>query len=237
MCSDLYNEFNDSDRNIWKLLSYDILRTFGLEGPYDFDTVLNKQEVREKFETHCSRLNEDYYHFILGNDIEMLCNEWSNHKMLSWVNYILNKTYGIKLALGNQKTQPGRECLVLYSEVATPFHFIPNAYESFGFKRDIDTFEAEQQTNLTKYIDIMFPSKVNKTVVDLNTWLTEHIVAGSGCATSKDIYDLLLCSGLQFTRNEVYDRIKELFDTSFREKAQIHGKRCSKGVMNHIIAV
>ena len=49
VCSDLYNEFNDSDRNIWKLLSYDILRTFGLEGPYDFDTVLNKQEVREKF--------------------------------------------------------------------------------------------------------------------------------------------------------------------------------------------
>ena len=83
----------------------------------------------------------------------------------------------------------------------------------------------------------MFPSQVNKTVVDLNMWLTEHIVAGSGCATSKDIYDLLLCSGLQFTRNEVYDRIKELFDTSFREKAQIHGKCRSKVVMNHIIDV
>ena len=79
--------------------------------------------------------------------------------------------------------------MVLYSEVATPFHFIPNAYETFGFKREIETFEAEQQKNLQEYIDIMFPNKPIKTIVDLNTWLTEHIVPGSGCATSEDIYD------------------------------------------------
>ena len=66
--SDLYNEFNDSDRGIWKLFSYDILRTLGFEGPYDFDTVLNKQQVREKFDAQCNRLYEDYYHLILGVD-------------------------------------------------------------------------------------------------------------------------------------------------------------------------
>ena len=78
----------------------------------------------------------------------MPCNKWSNHKVLAWVNYILNKTYGIEIALANQKTWVGRECLVLYSEVATPLHFIPNAYESFGCKRDNESLEAEQQTHL-----------------------------------------------------------------------------------------
>ena len=38
-CFDLNNKFNDSDRNRWKLLLYYIHRTFGLEGPYDFDTL------------------------------------------------------------------------------------------------------------------------------------------------------------------------------------------------------
>lgn len=237
VCSDLYNEFNDSDTGIWKLFSYDILNTLGFEGPYDFNSVLDKQEVRDKFDTHCNRLYEDYYHLILGKDIEMPCKEWSNHNMLSWVNYVLNKTYGIHIALANQKTRIGRECLVLYSEVATPFHFIPNAYESFGFTRDIETFEAEQQTNLQGYIDTMFPSQPIKTVVDIDTWLTNHVVAGSGCATSKDIYDSLLCSGLQYTRNEVYDKIKELFNTSFRENSRVNGKCVRKVVMNHIIDV
>ena len=65
MCSDLYNEFNDSDTGIWKLFSYDILNTLGFEGPYDFNSVLDKQEVRDKFDTHCNRLYEDYYHLIL----------------------------------------------------------------------------------------------------------------------------------------------------------------------------
>jgi hypothetical protein len=127
--------------------------------------------------------------------------------------------------------------LVLYSEVATPFHFIPNAYESFGFTCDIETFEAEQQTNLQGYIDTMFPSKPIKTVVDIDTWLTDHVVIGSGCATSKDIYDSLLCSGMQYTRNEVYDKIKELFAASFRENSRVNGKCVRKVVMNHIIDV
>ena len=35
----------------------------------------------------------------------------------------------------------------------------------------------------------MFLSQPIKTVVDIDTWLTDHVVAGSGCATSKDIYD------------------------------------------------
>ena len=95
-------------------------------------------------------------------------------------------------------------------QIATPFHFIPNAYETFGFKREIETFEAEQQTNLQEYIDTMFQSKDMKTIVDIDTWLTDHVIAGSGCATSKDIYDSLLCSSLQYTHNEVYDIIKEL---------------------------
>ena len=126
--------------------------------------------------------------------------------------------------------------MVLYSKVATPFHFIPNAYETFGFKREIETFEAEQQKNLQEYIDIMFPNKPIKTIVDLNTWLTEHIVPGSGSATSKEIYDSLLCSGLQHTRNEVYDKIKELFGASFHEKARIYGKCLSKVIINHILS-
>ena len=67
------------------------------------------------------------------------------------MNYKLNKTNGIE-----------------YSKVVAPLNFIPNAYESFGFKLDIVIFEAEQQTNFKNYIDIMFPSKANKTIVDLN---------------------------------------------------------------------
>ena len=127
--------------------------------------------------------------------------------------------------------------MVLYREVATLFYFITNSYKSFGFKCGIETFEAEQQTNLQGYIDTMFPSKPIKTVVDIDTWLTNHVVAGSGCATSKDIYDSLLCSGLQYTRNEVYDKIKELFAASFREKSRVNGKCVRKVVMNHIIEV
>ena len=33
-------------------------------------------------------------------------------------------------------------------QIATPFHFIPNAYKPFRFKCDIETFKAKQQTNL-----------------------------------------------------------------------------------------
>ena len=39
VCSDLYNDFNDNNTNVWKVLSLDLLRTIGFEGPHNFDTV------------------------------------------------------------------------------------------------------------------------------------------------------------------------------------------------------
>ena len=46
LCSGLYNEFGDNNSKIRKVLALDIRKSMGFEGPHDFDTVVDKQVLR-----------------------------------------------------------------------------------------------------------------------------------------------------------------------------------------------
>ena len=203
VCSGLYNEFGDNNSKIRKVLALDILKTMGFEGPHNFDAVIDKQVLRDKFDSQCNRICEDYFTLISGDDMEFPSHEWDNQRLFAWTNCITDKTYGVHVALENKNTRCGRDNIVLFTEVPTPFHFIPNAYETFGFSREISTFESGKNTDLLHYLDDTITCKPKKTVVDLDTWLSENVIPGNGYITSQEIHKIIESKGLGYSRDNV----------------------------------
>ena len=163
--------------------------------------------------------------------------EWENRQLFDWMNALIYKTYGVLIARNNKNTRSGREQVALYTEIPSPFHFITGAYEKYGFDRNIQSFEHGKDMRLMSYVEDTFPKKSESRVIDLDTWLSEHIVPGSGYITSQDIHKTIESKGLAFSRNDIYNKIKEIFNTTYREKTRIDGLCMRKVVLDHILAI
>ena len=81
VCSDLYNDFNDNNTNIWKILALDLFKSVGFEGPHDFGTVLDKHLFRDNFDSACDRICDDYHTLILGNYMDFPSHKCENHQL------------------------------------------------------------------------------------------------------------------------------------------------------------
>ena len=94
--------------------------------------------------------------------------EWENHQVFAWINRTINKMYCVNVGLNNKNTRTGRGNVTLYTDVPSPFHFIPGAYEKFGFDREIHTFDFSKNADLMKYTDDSITYKPKKKVWPLN---------------------------------------------------------------------
>ena len=114
---------------------------------------------------------------------------------------------------------------------------IPESVEKFGFDRNIQSFESGKDMKLMSYVEDTFPQKSESRVVDIDTWLSEHVVSGSGYITSHEIHKTIQSKGLGFSRNDVYNKIKEIFNTTYRENSRIEGRCMRKVVLDHVLAI
>ena len=134
--------------------------------------------------------------------------QMGNHQLFACIIRIICKMCGVLITRNNKNTRSGHEQIVLYTEVPTPFYFISGASENSGFDRSIQSFESGKDEKLIPYIEDTFPLKAESRVIDLHTWLSEHVVPGSGYVTTQDIHKSIETKGLAFSRNNVYNENK-----------------------------
>ena len=252
---DIHTSFSDNNGIAKRLLGLHVLRNSGFNGPMDYDNIVTKSEFAEKFVSFGQNVTDiliNIKNAYYPTDIDIFKSNKTS-ELLRGVNAVIYPLYGVTIRLVDKNTKSGKNSLCLISKVPTIFHINADMYRTYNLKKSLEsTWETndskikdmfindihstmKQWDNnmsdtkkwLSAHSNIMKTKelKKNSNVIDIDDWISSHIVKSddkSSYVKCSDIKNAIGTKSSCVNEKTLYSKLKQI--QGFHDQKKINGK-------------